>query len=484
MSLGKYRGYSLRNRIFWGFLVVCAMCITASSLVPYFILKNNALQQSKTDMQNKTNAVKYFFDYALSDKYATSSDIKNVLGNKIYEIADINKHDIVIYDLRGNFLLTNNERKQQKFPKVPEKIIKDLEHNDSRIDIKSYDEEKGATLTSSYFVLKNNVLEPIGIVYIPLYHDEDSYLSVLNKYLTYIILIDFVILMLSIWLSWYISKNLTRTLTKFSNLITKITLFENNLQPIRYYQNDELNELVKAYNKMIVQIQDQKFRISHKERDEAWKEMAKQVAHEVKNPLTPMKLTIQNFERKFDPEDPNIREKVNNMSKTIVDQIDLIATVATAFSEFAKLPERHDETLNLNTEIDSIARVFNNGNIFIHTNKKDIMINMDKIYLSRIFTNLITNAQQAESDVRQLRIDIDIEQLQKRIIINVRDNGIGISKDMYEKIFEPNFTSKNSGMGLGLTMVRKMIEEYKGEITLQSEVGRGTNFIITLPTNL
>ena len=235
---------------------------------------------------------------------------------------------------------------------------------------------------------------------------------------------------------------------------------------------------------MILQIQDQKERLSFKASEEAWREMAKQVAHEVKNPLTPMKLTIQNFERKFDPQDPNVSEKVKQLSKTMVDQIDLIATVASAFSEFAKLPEKNNEIINLNTEIEDILRVFNDDLIFVHSNKSNIMINMDRIYLSRIITNLVTNAQQAQSDERNLLVNVDIEQHQRKVVISVQDNGVGIAENMFERIFEPNFTSKNSGMGLGLSMVRKMVEDYKGQITVKSELGKGSTFIITLPTNL
>jgi signal transduction histidine kinase len=197
-----------------------------------------------------------------------------------------------------------------------------------------------------------------------------------------------------------------------------------------------------------------------------------------------MKLTIQNFERKFDPSDPNVTERVKLMSKTMVDQIDLIATVASAFSEFAKLPEKNNETINLNAEIADILRVFSDDSVFVHTNKANIMINMDKIYLSRIITNLVTNAKQAQSEDRKLIINVDIEQHQRRVMISVQDNGVGIPDNMYERIFEPNFTSKNSGMGLGLSMVRKMVEDYKGEISVKSEVDKGSTFTITLPTNL
>lgn len=235
---------------------------------------------------------------------------------------------------------------------------------------------------------------------------------------------------------------------------------------------------------MILQIKDQKERLSFKEKEVAWREMAKQVAHEVKNPLTPMKLTIQNFERKFDPTDPNIRDKVKNLSRTMVDQIDLITAVANAFSQFAQLPEKNNELFDLNDEIRNIINVFSDERIYFHSNKISIMVEMDKIYLSRIITNLITNARQARNTDIESIINVNVEQRQKRIIIEVEDNGVGIPEEMYDRIFEPNFTSKTSGTGLGLTMVRKMVEEYKGEISVKSEVDKGSTFTISFPSNI
>ncbi|PTT72079.1 two-component sensor histidine kinase [Chryseobacterium sp. HMWF001] len=435
-------------------------------------------------MQNKTGTVMSYLDYELSRTRVKTSDLPELLDNKIYEIADINKHPVVVYDLKGNYLLSSVEGNSEYKKPVPLNILNRILATKARVDIKGYDATKDAVLTSSYLLLRNNDLEPIGIVYIPLYHDEAAYFDVLNVYVKYIVLVDVLLILFSVWFSWVMSNNLAKNITKFSDMITRITLFENEMRPIRYYKNDELNALARAYNRMILQIQDQKERLRFKASEEAWREMAKQVAHEVKNPLTPMKLTIQNFERKFDPEDPNIRERVKQMSKTMVDQIDLIATVASAFSEFAKLPEKNNEIINLNTEVEDILRVFNDDSIFMHSNKSNIMINMDRIYLSRIITNLVTNARQAESDERKLIINVDLEQHQRRVMISVQDNGIGIPENIYERIFEPNFTSKNSGMGLGLSMVRKMVEDYKGEITVKSEVGKGSTFTITLPTNL
>lgn len=465
-------------------MLVCLLSIVASSILSYVVLRSSASEQNLTEKQRKSDALMASLDYAVSHQQLQSEDLPRVLGNKIYEIADISKADVVIYDLQGKYLVSNKDDEELKKQRLPIKIINDVLSSDRRVDIRTYDENLKTTLVSSYMVLKNNTLEPIGIVYFPYYHSDSGYLSVLNRYAGYMIAINVFIIILSVWLSWIISKNLTHTLTKFSDLINRLTLFERDLKPIRYYKNDELSSLVKSYNKMILKIQDQKERLTFTEKERAWREMAKQVAHEVKNPLTPMKLTIQNFRRRFDASDPQIEEKVARMTDSIVEQIDLVATVATAFSQFAQLPDKHDEVFNLNKEVASIVGIFNDESIFVHANRDNIQVNMDKIYLNRIITNLITNARQARAEDRSSLINVDLEQIQKRLTISVEDNGVGIEEEMFDRIFEPNFTSKNSGMGLGLTMVRKMVEEYKGEIHVKSEVGKGSKFIVTLPTNM
>ncbi len=484
MPLSKYKGYSLRNKVFWGFLLICLLSIASSSTLSYFILRNNAVEQSRTDLQKKSESLMSALDYAVSHVQVTSQDLPTILANDIFEIADINNQDIIIYDLAGNYLISNKDLNLIAQKRLPIDILNQVLMKDGRVDFENYDKKIGANVTSSYTILKNNMLQPIAVVYFPYYHNDSSYFSVFNKYVNYILIVNLLIIALAVWLSWIISSNLTKAVTKFSDMINRITLFEKDPQPIRYYQNDELNQLVKAYNKMILQIKEQKERLSFQEKEEAWREMAKQVAHEVKNPLTPMKLTIQNFERKFDPQDPNIHEKVKTMSRTLVDQIDLVATVASAFSQFAQLPAKNNEIFDLNKEIKTIINVFSDESIYFHSNKSFIMVEMDKVYLSRIITNLVANARQAVSEDRESIINVDTEQHQKRVIITVEDNGIGIPEELFSRIFEPNFTSKTSGTGLGLTMVRKMVEDYKGEINVKSEVGKGTKFTIYLPTNL
>ena len=478
--------YSLRTKIFIGFMVVCFFSIIGSTAMSYLIIKKSTDEQSVTEMQSKFEALMKTLDYAVSHTNITQEkDLVNILQNEIYEISDINKHDVILYDLQGNYLVSNKELNLVAQKKIPHETLMNVLESDKRVDVQEYDQKVGSNVTSSYMILRNNMLEPIAIVYFPFYHNDNIYAGAFNKYVQYIILVNLFLILLSIWLSWVISKNLTKTITRISELITRTTLFGREMKPIKYFQNDELSGLVKSYNKMIYQIEDQKMLLANKEREEAWREMAKQVAHEVKNPLTPMKLLIQNFERKFDKNDPEIDQKVRNLSRSLVDQIDLVATVASAFSEFAKLPPKNDEFFNLKEELENLVRVFNDdGNIYFHANKDMMPVRMDRIYLSRIFTNMITNAKQAVSEQRKSIINIDAELFNKKIIIVIEDNGIGIPKDKLEQIFEPNFTTKNSGMGLGLTMVKKMIEEYKGDISVKSEEGKGTKFTIILPTNV
>ena len=484
MPLSHYKGYRLRNKVFGGFLIICLLSIVGSAVLSFFILRNNATEQSRTDLQKKSESLLSTLDYAVSDKHVSTEDLQNVLANDIYEIADVNNQDIIIYDFKGEFIISNKDLNLIPQKKVPVDIVNKILKSDKRVDYQTYDQNTDANVTSSFTILKNNMLEPIAIVYFPYYHNDSSYINVFNKYVNYIIIVNLFIIAFAIWLSWIISNNLTKTVTKFSDLINNVNLLDHEPQPIKYYHNDELNQLVKAYNEMILQIKDQKERLSFKEKEEAWREMAKQVAHEVKNPLTPMKLTIQNFERKFDCNDPKVGEKVKNLSRTLVDQIDLVATVANAFSQFAQLPEKTNEVFDLNQEIKDIIHVFSDEKIYFHANKDSIMIDMDKIYLSRMITNLVGNARQALSEDRESVINIDVEQRQKRVEISITDNGVGIPEELYGRIFEPNFTSKTSGTGLGLTMVRKMVEDYKGEISVQSEIGKGSTFTILLPTNL
>ena len=220
------------------------------------------------------------------------------------------------------------------------------------------------------------------------------------------------------------------------------------------------------------------------EREQAWREMAKQVAHEIKNPLTPMRLTVQSFQRKFDPNDPNISQKLDDYTKTILQQIDTMSSVASAFSNFASMPAQQNEEINVVKIIQLALEIFNENYLRFKPEKEEILMEMDRTQLIRVITNLVKNAiQSIPKENENPLVEIEVYQEKESVIIKVKDNGSGIDEENKPYVFEPKFTTKTSGMGLGLGIIKKIIENYQGTITFESQLNVGTEFMVTLPLN-
>ena len=209
--------------------------------------------------------------------------------------------------------------------------------------------------------------------------------------------------------------------------------------------------------------------------------MAKQVAHEIKNPLTPMKLSIQSFERDF-RNDKEHKDKVEDFSQTIIQQIDTMSSIASAFSNFAEMPTQQGEKLNIVKAVRLSLEIFKEKDIVFKSNEDKIIINIDRPQIVRIMTNLIKNAIQACENIKSPVIKVSIKKMSKTVIITVKDNGNGIPLNIRKNIFEPNFTTKSGGMGLGLGMVKNLVNSYEGKIDFESKVNKGTTFKITFPT--
>jgi nitrogen fixation/metabolism regulation signal transduction histidine kinase len=234
---------------------------------------------------------------------------------------------------------------------------------------------------------------------------------------------------------------------------------------------------------MIDELQESAVKLAQSEREEAWREMAKQVAHEIKNPLTPMRLTVQSFERRFDPEDPNIKEKLREYSQSLIQQIDVMSSIASAFSDFAKMPTQKREKIDVVAIVKLALEIFNEDYISYSFTDSTLIANLDKTQLIRIVTNLVTNATQATKGVEKPKIQVQVSTENESIKIAVLDNGKGIENSVKHLIFEPKFTTKSSGMGLGLPMIKKIIEAYNGSIAFTSSKKEGTIFTVTLPKN-
>jgi signal transduction histidine kinase len=194
-----------------------------------------------------------------------------------------------------------------------------------------------------------------------------------------------------------------------------------------------------------------------------------------------MRLTVQSFERKFNPDDENIKEKLAEYSQTLIQQIDVMSSIASAFSDFAKMPSQKRERINVVSVVKLALDIFNEDYISYLPSEDEIYANLDKTQLIRIVNNLVKNATQAADKEENPLIEVKVISDAKNVTILVSDNGKGIPDDVKDLIFEPKFTTKTSGMGLGLGMIKNIIEAYDGSISFTSRVGEGTVFTVILP---
>ena len=263
----------------------------------------------------------------------------------------------------------------------------------------------------------------------------------------------------------------------------KISLTGKN-EEIEWNSKDEIGDLIKIYNNLIKELEISANKLMRSERETAWREMARQVAHEIKNPLTPMKLNIQFLQMAWDEKNPDIDKKLRNTTNILLEQIDILSNIATAFSDYAKLPQKNIETFNIKDLIINTINLYDNHqniNItFMEENESDYIIKSDKNNLSIVFGNIIKNAIQAIGKKDDGNILIKIKDVKKYFNIEIIDNGCGIKDEEKKKIFMPNFTTKSSGMGVGLSIVYDILETLESDISFESEVGKGSIFKINI----
>ena len=243
----------------------------------------------------------------------------------------------------------------------------------------------------------------------------------------------------------------------------------------------EIRKLVSAYNDMVDKLEESAEKLAKSEREQAWREMARQVAHEIKNPLTPMRLTVQSFEQKFNPEDSEIRAKVKEYSRTLIQQIDVMSSISSAFSDFAQMPTKRKENVEVVMVVKMAIDLFDKAYVSYKTSAEKIYLLIDKTQLVRVVNNLVQNSIHATKKVEHPEVAVSVAENTTHVEIQVKDNGKGITEELKNKVFEPRFTTKTSGMGLGLPMIKKIIESYEGSLSFVSEEGKGTLFKVLIP---
>ncbi len=435
-------------------------------------------------LERKEEQVRQSVDYVLRETTypVTTENLHLIFQMEIYRIANVQNQRLNIYDLEGQLLKSSRPKFEVDSVSncLDAQVLNSLEASPT----KRYVEEKalaGDNYQASYTYINDKSFKPIGILNLPYYEDDSFNNMELREFLGRLGAVYLLMLFIAIGLAYFISTFITRSLQTVSDMLGRTHLTKRNEKILIENPSEEIKKLITSYNAMIDELEQSAVKLARSEREQAWREMAKQVAHEIKNPLTPMRLTVQSFERKFDPNDPEIGKKVEEFSKTLIQQIDTMSSIASAFSNFAEMPAQQNETLNVVKIVKLALDIFNEEYIHFISDEDEIIAKMDRTQLIRVVTNLVKNAIQAVPEVESPRILVSVTADNDFVKICVADNGVGIEDENRDKIFEPKFTTKTSGMGLGLGMVKNIVETYKGTIEFTSQIGKGTVFSVKLP---
>jgi two-component system, NtrC family, nitrogen regulation sensor histidine kinase NtrY len=471
---------SKRLQVFITSIILLIFAVVLFTTVNFFI-KSNVVRQ-KQELLRKVNEI--------ANKISGQVDL-DALENKyevglVYDLAESYGTDINIFDRFGQLIVSTNPRLYQ------EKFIGNLmnpvvfqKFNQKSISFNVFDENiSDLTYISAYSTLTDNDLDVRGYVNLPYYSNRADLYREISDFLVTVVNIFILIFAIALIVTQLVSSRITQPLIVIKNQLSRTKLGESN-KPIIWNRNDEIGLLVKEYNKMLTQLDESLNRLSESERQGAWREMAKQVAHEIKNPLTPMRLSLQHLQFSMSRGDDNLKEKLAKTIDLLIRQIDSLSNMAEEFSSFAKMPDpimqRTNLTQVLNDSI-SLNEKEMGQNIEALLPENPIFIEADPHQLVRIFNNLLKNAIQAIPADRKGEITVKMwHEGYKSVIIQVVDNGKGIPENLYGKIFSPNFSTKNSGMGLGLAITKKIIEQFNGSIEFVSELDRGTTFTLKFP---
>jgi signal transduction histidine kinase len=463
-------------------LIILASVLLASISIIQF--KTEAKEYHQERLERKENAVKEHINYVLSTTTypLTTENLDLIFKDKIHELAHIHNIEINIYSLSGRLLKSSKESfsVDKVSPPIPKYILKLVRSSIEKryVDIKTVN---GIKNRSSFTQIKDDKFKPLGVLNLPYLEDDGFYDKELHNFLIRLGQVYSFMLIVAFAIAYFLSSYITKSLKTISDRLNETSFNQKNKKIVLEASSKEINLLITAYNRMVDELEISAVKLAQSEREEAWREMAKQVAHEIKNPLTPMRLTVQSFQRRFSPEDPNIIQKMKDYSETLIQQIDTMNAVASAFSNFASMPAQQNETLNVVEVVELTLDIFNEEHIVFETEFPEIISKIDRTQLIRIITNLVKNAIQSIPPERSKKVIVTVKKLNSNVLISVEDNGVGIKPQDIGRIFEPKFTTKSSGMGLGLGIIKNIIENYKGTITFETAMAKGTKFTVSLP---
>jgi two-component system nitrogen regulation sensor histidine kinase NtrY len=476
---------SLRARIFIAMILLVLLASVLIAAVTIYQYNEEAQDYHRERLNRKENNIRESINYTIkATTYpVTTENIPLIFKDEIFEIAAIHQLQINLYDLQGNLLKSSKaqlKKRRSSEPLDPE-ILRNIANSVDHRYVQN-NSLNGQLFQSSYTYITDEKFKTLAILNLPYLENDDFYKKELNQFLLRLGYAYVVMILAAIILAYFISKYITRSLKNISDKMDEFRLEKRNKKIEIESASSEIESLVSSYNGMIEELEASAVKLATSEREQAWREMAKQVAHEIKNPLTPMRLSVQSFQRRFDPNDPDIEQKVKEYSNTLIQQIDTMSSIASAFSNFAKMPAQQKEVLDVVKIVKLALEIFNEDYITFNSSEEQVIAKFDRTQLIRVVTNLVMNSIQAmtiENTNPWIRVSVSSDN--ERVFVKVQDNGSGIDEETKAKIFEPKFTTKTSGMGLGLAMVKNIVETFKGSITFTSTIGQGTEFTVSFP---
>jgi len=458
-------------------LAMSAVGVTSGNLVSGQFGKNN-----KKQLEEKTQII----INELSGQFKTEEFFdptqKELINLKLKEYARLFNTPISLFYKSGELFNTSEAKLYDlglAASLVNPKAFWKLNQNQSSSEIVT---DKAGTLKylSLYTPLFDANKELIGFINLPYFARSSDLVNELSGIISALINVYVILFVISILAGLILSGFITQPLRLIKQQLSNVALGRQN-EKITWQSNDEIGRLVFEYNQMLVKLENSANLLAQSERESAWREMAKQVAHEIKNPLTPMKLNLQYLQHLMKNNPDDFREKFEKTSAGIIEQIDSLANIANEFSTFARLPGAQLETINLTEIIASSVLIFENQENMEIKNampEREIWIKGDRDQCLRVFNNILKNAVQAMEDLQDPHIYIGCEQKEDVVIISIQDNGCGINEALRSKIFTPNFTTKTTGSGLGLAMVKNIMLGFGGSISFTSEQEKGTTFYL------
>ena len=487
-----YWQLSIRNQVHGTiiFMSLLSFIVVGVATILFFIdryYNNNRDRLSRTIHVMQNEVRNSMNDELIFDDVLEIYDpvYKQKMQQTIAKISEVNGVDINLYGLDGNLSVSSLPLPYNKGI-VSNRMDPDAYYHLNHLkEIQFFKNEKIGTLKylSNYVPVIDETGKEFAYLNIPYYTSQTKLRQEIASFLVAIINLNAFIFLVAGVVALFITNRITRSFSFISNKMKEVNLGKIN-EEIIWKRKDEIGQLVMEYNKMVAKLDESAVALAKSEREDAWREMARQVAHEIKNPLTPMKLSLQYLQKAIENNSDNLNELTKSVARTLVEQIDHLSQIAGEFSQFANIGNPRNDTFNLNEPLNLITSLHMTGeNLIINWNPpaEPIMITADKTHINRLFTNLIQNAIQAVPENKEGHIIIKETITDHKVLITISDNGNGIPLSLQSKIFTPNFTTKSSGTGLGLAMCKGIVEKTKGDIWFKTKEGEGTTFFVELP---